>query len=82
MSKFSGTPISEQDRAELISMAGTILDQYKEPVADRFNDKSASLTGTAYSSGLRLWDTPEGCKMEYPKTLELARQLVAPKPAF
>ncbi len=80
MSRFSGTSITEQERAELVKTAGTIIDQYKEPVADRFNDKAQSLTGTAYSSGLRLWDTPEGCKMEYPKTVEEARKLVALKP--
>ena len=82
MSQFSGTPLSKTERSELISQAGTIVAQFQEPVAGPFNQKAGNLTGTAYSSGLRLWDTPEGCKMEYPKTLEQARQLVAPKPSF
>lgn len=67
MADYNGTAISSEDRETLIRGAGRILDQY--------NDNAAGLTGTAFESGLRLWDTPEGCVMEYPKTVAEARTL-------
>ncbi len=67
MSLYNGTPLTVSEMTDLSARAGEIVDQY--------NDKAAGLSGTAYSSGIRLWTTPDGPRLEFPKTLDDARRL-------